>query len=116
MTWFLAAWAAALPLLIALHHHGHKHRSDHMSEPVLNTEAAARVHYVDPRVRQLAYAAWHLQTGGTFTAWLTLGKNHPDTLIAEARGWMRAAVAAGIAPPPPPFDHPGATPTKESSR
>ncbi|WP_423833337.1 hypothetical protein [Streptomyces manipurensis] len=71
-----------------------------VTEPTLDTAAAARVHYVDPRVRQLAFAAWHLKTGGTFTDWLRLGKNHPDTLIAEARDWMRAAVAAGIAPPP----------------
>lgn len=71
-----------------------------MSEPTLNTAAANRVHYVDPRVRQLAYAAWHLQTGGTFREWLGLGKDNPDALIREARDWMRAAVAAGITPPP----------------
>ncbi|MFB7171104.1 hypothetical protein ACFCYM_09820 [Streptomyces sp. NPDC056254] len=71
-----------------------------MTDPILNTEAAASVHYVDPRVRQLAFAAWHLKTGGTFTDWLRLGKDHPDALIAEARDWLRAVVAAGIAPPP----------------
>lgn len=70
-----------------------------MTDPILNTEAAARVHYVDPRVRELAFAAWHLETGGTFRQWLVLGKDNPDALIREARDWMRAAVAAGIAPP-----------------
>lgn len=73
------------------------------TDPTLDTAAAARVHYVDPRVRQLAFAAWHLKTGGTFMDWLCLGKDHPDALIREARDWMRAAVAAGIAPPPAPW-------------
>ncbi|WP_433382752.1 hypothetical protein [Streptosporangium sp. CA-115845] len=65
-------------------------------EPDLYTTAAAQVHYVDPRVRQLAYARYHLTTGGSFMSWLALGKNHPDALIEEARDWLRAAVAAGI--------------------
>lgn len=71
-----------------------------ITEPTLNTIAAAQVHYVDPRVRQLAYARYHLATGRSFMAWLALGKNHPDALISEARDWLRAAVAAGLLPPP----------------
>lgn len=62
----------------------------------LNRDAAARVHYVDPRVRQLAEARWRLTTGGTHMEWLALGKDNPEALIEEARDWMRAAVAAGI--------------------
>lgn len=62
----------------------------------LNTADAARVHYVDPRVRQLAEARWRLTTGGTRQDWLALGKDNPEALIQEARDWMRAAVAAGI--------------------
>lgn len=71
-----------------------------MSAPNLNPDAAAHVHYTDPRVRLLAYARWHLATGGTHTAWLQLGKDNPEALIAEARDWIRAAVAAGILQPP----------------
>lgn len=63
---------------------------------VLNTADAARVHYVDPRVRQLAEARWRLTTGGSRQEWLALGKDNPEALIQEARDWMRAAVAAGI--------------------
>lgn len=62
----------------------------------LNTADAARVHYVDPRVRQLAEARWRLTTGGSRADWLALGKDNPEALIQEARDWMRAAVAAGI--------------------
>lgn len=62
----------------------------------LNADAAARVHYVDPRVRQLAEARWRLATGGTHMEWLALGKDNPEALIEEARDWVRAAVAAGI--------------------
>lgn len=62
----------------------------------LKTADAARVHYVDPRVRQLAEARWRLATGGTRDQWLALGKDNPEALIQEARDWMRAAVAAGI--------------------
>lgn len=68
--------------------------------PDLNTDAAARVHYADPRVRRLAYARYHLATGGTRMEWLALGADHPDALIAEAKDWLRAAVAAGLLPPP----------------
>lgn len=67
-----------------------------MDETPLNREAAATVHYVDPRVRQLAEARWRLKTGGTQTQWLQLGKNNPEALIEEARDWMRAAVASGL--------------------
>ncbi|KIF00843.1 hypothetical protein PL81_38665 [Streptomyces sp. RSD-27] len=70
------------------------------NENDIDREAAMSVHYVDPRVRQLAFAAWHLKTGGTFVDWLRLGKDHPDTLIAEARDWMRAAVGTGLLPRP----------------
>jgi hypothetical protein len=62
-------------------------------------DAADRVHYTDPRVRQLAEARYRLETGGTRDDWLTLGKNNPDALIELARDWLRAAVAAGIIPP-----------------
>ncbi|MEU8473747.1 hypothetical protein [Streptomyces hygroscopicus] len=71
-----------------------------MEETRLDTAAAARVHYTDPRVRQLAEARWRITTGGTRMGWLSLGKNNPDALIQEARDWIRAAVAAGILPPP----------------
>ncbi|WP_424891835.1 hypothetical protein [Streptomyces sp. XH2] len=71
-----------------------------MTEHLLNTEAAQLVHYTDPRVRQLAEARWRLQTGGTRSDWLSLGKNNPEALIEEARNWLRAAVALGLLPPP----------------
>jgi hypothetical protein len=71
-----------------------------VTDSPLNTEAAARVHYVDLRVRQLAEARWRLKTGGSRSAWLALGKDTPEALIAEGRDWIRAAVAAGIIPPP----------------
>lgn len=76
--------------------------SDH---PHVDVQAAQQVHYTDPRVRQLAYARWLLVTGRpatdeSFWAWLSLGKNNPAALIQEARDWLRAAVAAGILPPP----------------
>jgi hypothetical protein len=71
-----------------------------MTEPVYDPAAAATVHYVDPRVRQLAAARWRLMTGGTHQQWLALGKDHPDAQIMEARDWVRAAVAAGILPAP----------------
>lgn len=60
--------------------------------------------FVDPRVRLLAYARWHLITGGTHWDWLFLGKNSPDALIQEARDWLRAAVAAGLLPLNPDAD------------
>ena len=65
----------------------------------LNIEAAEGIHYVDPRVRQLAEARWRLLTGGTHMDWLYLGKDNPEALIQEGRDWVRAAVAAGILPP-----------------
>ncbi|MFF4292142.1 hypothetical protein ACFY0N_00630 [Streptomyces vinaceus] len=71
-------------------------------EGTLHPELAGTVHYTDPRVRRLAQARWRLATGGTYQEWLMLGKDHPDTQIAQAREWMRAAVAAGILPPPAP--------------
>lgn len=62
---------------------------------------ASRVHYAtDPRIRALAESAWRLKTGGSHMDWLTLGKDHPDNLIPEAREWVRAAVAGGVMPPP----------------
>lgn len=67
----------------------------------LNPTAADNVHYAtDPRIRHLAEATWRMRTGGTRMDWLMLGKNNPEALIAEAREWVRAAVAAGILPPP----------------
>lgn len=67
----------------------------------LNPSAADSVHYAtDPRIRHLAEAAWRLRTGGDRMDWLRLGKDNPDALIREAREWVRAAVAAGILPPP----------------
>lgn len=65
----------------------------------LDTAAAARVHYTDPRVRDLAEARWRLESGGTRAQWLALGKNDARALITDARDWIRAAVAAGILPP-----------------
>ncbi|MFF4709765.1 hypothetical protein [Streptomyces sp. NPDC001297] len=70
------------------------------SDDTMDTEGAARVHYVDPRVRLLAEARWRLNTGGTRQEWLSLGKDNPEALIREGRDWIRAAVAAGIIPPP----------------
>lgn len=66
----------------------------------LDRDAAQLVHYVDPRVRQLASARWRLKTGGSYALWLSLGKNNPAALIEEARDWIRAAVAIGLLPPP----------------
>ena len=66
----------------------------------LDPESAARVHYVDPRVRQLAEARWRLTTGGTEAEWLALGKDNPEALIEEGRDWLRAAVAVGIVAAP----------------
>lgn len=70
------------------------------SDDTMDTEGAARVHYADPRVRLLAEARWRLNTGGTRQEWLSLGKDNPEALIREGRDWIRAAVAAGIIPPP----------------
>ena len=67
----------------------------------LDPAAADGVHYTtDPRIRHLAEAAWRMRTGGTRTDWLCLGKNNHEALIYQAREWVRAAVAAGILPPP----------------
>ncbi len=67
----------------------------------LDRDAASRVHYTDPRVRQLAAARWRLKTGGSHALWLSLGDN-PAALLDEARDWLRAAVAAGILQPQEP--------------
>lgn len=76
-----------------------------MEDLPLDRSAAERVQYAtDPRIRQLASARWRMQTGGTHQDWLWLGKNNPEALIGEAREWVRAAVAAGILPPPSPPD------------
>lgn len=65
----------------------------------LDPTAAQTVHYAtDPRIRHLAEAAWRMRTGGTRMDWLCLGKDNPEALIAEAREWVRAAVAGGPAP------------------
>ncbi|MEW2164394.1 hypothetical protein AB0912_15580 [Streptomyces sp. NPDC007084] len=72
---------------------------DLMTEPPVDAAAAARVHYTDPRVRQLASARWQLATGGSHSEWLSLGKDNPEALIQEARDWMRAAVATGLLEP-----------------
>jgi hypothetical protein len=66
----------------------------------LNRAAAERVHYTDPRVRELAEGRWRLKTGGSRAEWLVLGKDNPEALIEEARDWIRAAVATGILPLP----------------
>jgi len=67
----------------------------------LDPTAAADVHYAtDPRIRHLAEAAWRMRTGGTRMDWLMLGKDNPEALIAEAREWVRAAVAGGLLPAP----------------
>jgi hypothetical protein len=71
-----------------------------MDEIEIDRAAAMRVHYVDPRVRQLAEARWRLTTGGSRMDWLCLGKDNPEALIQEARDWIRAAVAMGLIPPP----------------
>ncbi|MFJ3699539.1 hypothetical protein ACIPW9_36355 [Streptomyces sp. NPDC090052] len=73
-----------------------------MDEISLDRAAAQTVHYTDPRVRQLAEARWRLKEGGTREDWLQLGKANPEALIEEARDWVRAAVGAGILPPPEP--------------
>lgn len=67
----------------------------------LNPAAAGTVHYAtDPRIRHLAEAAWRMRTGGSRADWLALGKDNPEALIAEAREWVRAAVATGLLPEP----------------
>ena len=74
-----------------------------MTEITFTPGDATRVHYAtDPRIRGLAESAWRLRTGGSHMEWLALGKDNPDALIAEAREWVRAAVAGGIMPPPEP--------------
>lgn len=73
---------------------------------LLDPAAAENVQYAtDPRIRHLAEAAWRMRTGGSRMDWLMLGKNNPEAMIAEAREWVRAAVAAGILEPPQ--DDPG---------
>lgn len=73
---------------------------------LLDPAAAENVHYAsDPRIRHLAEAAWRMRTGGSRMDWLMLGKNNPEAMIAEAREWVRAAVAAGLLEPPK--DDPG---------
>jgi hypothetical protein len=68
---------------------------------LLNPAAADNVQYAtDPRIRHLAEARWRMETGGSRMDWLCLGKDNPEALIREAREWVRAAVAAGIIPPP----------------
>ncbi|MGW2739089.1 hypothetical protein ACWC4D_33430 [Streptomyces sp. NPDC001288] len=63
----------------------------------LDPAAAGDVHYAtDPRIRHLAEAAWRMRTGGSRADWLQLGKDNPEALIAEAREWVRAAVATGL--------------------
>lgn len=72
----------------------------------IDPAAAENVHYAtDPRIRHLAEAAWRMRTGGSRMDWLMLGKDNPEALIAEAREWVRAAVAAGLLEPP--RDNPG---------
>ncbi|MFF3730749.1 hypothetical protein ACFYXM_10630 [Streptomyces sp. NPDC002476] len=67
----------------------------------LDPPAAETVHYAtDPRIPHLAEAAWRMRTGGTRTDWLILGKDNPEAVSAEAREWVRAAVAAGLLPAP----------------
>lgn len=67
----------------------------------IDPAAAENVHYAtDPRIRHLAEAAWRMRTGGSRMDWLCLGKDNPEALIAEAREWVRAAVAAGLLPAP----------------
>jgi hypothetical protein len=67
----------------------------------LDPTAAETVHYAtDPRIRHLAEAAWRMRTGGSRMDWLCLGKDNPEALIAEAREWVRAAVASGLLPAP----------------
>lgn len=67
----------------------------------LDTRKAENVHYAtDNRIRALAQAVWCMRTGKTRQDWLSLGKDHPETLIPEAREWVRAAVAASILEPP----------------
>ncbi len=68
--------------------------------PPFDRGAAQAVKDVDPRVRHLAAARWRLRTGGSHMLWLSLGEDNPAALIEEARDWLRAAVAAGILPPP----------------
>jgi hypothetical protein len=66
----------------------------------LDLAAAERVHFTDPRVRELAEARWRLISGGTREQWLALGKDNPEAMIDLAKKWIRAAVAVGILPPP----------------
>lgn len=67
----------------------------------LDPAAAQRTHFAtDPRIRHLAEAAWRMRTGGSRADWLALGKDNPEALIAEAREWVRAAVASGLMEPP----------------
>lgn len=70
-----------------------------MEDAPIDRAAAESIHYVDPRVRQLAAARWQLKTGGTYTDWLMLGKDNPEALISDGKDWMRAAVATGLLQP-----------------
>ncbi|MFJ7280736.1 hypothetical protein [Kitasatospora sp. NPDC098663] len=60
----------------------------------------------DPRVEQLAVAYWNATRTGS-AAWVRLKPDIRAHLTEQARTWLRAAQAAGIAAPPaaPSEDH-----------
>ena len=71
-----------------------------MTDATFDPRRAEAVHFAtDGRVGLLAEARWRMQTGGSAADWLRLGD---DRMLPrrEAREWIRAAVAAGILPPP----------------
>ncbi|MFG2359433.1 hypothetical protein [Streptomyces sp. NPDC048521] len=55
----------------------------------------------DPRIRQLAKArqqVTHDNTNGAVPQWAGLSKGAQRIMLGEAAAWLRAAIAAGIAP------------------
>lgn len=65
--------------------------------PATGPEAAAAVHYTDPRVNALARAA-HAATGGDARPWSDLHWHEQHEWRTGARDWLRIAVALGLLP------------------
>ncbi|WP_318201095.1 hypothetical protein [Streptomyces sp. SCL15-4] len=58
-------------------------------------------HTPDPRIQQLAEArqqVTHGNTNGAVPQWAGLSKGAQRIMLGEAAAWLRAAIAAGIAP------------------
>lgn len=73
-----------------------------MNGPTFDPAAASRVHFATDNVRisALAEAMYRQRHGGTAEFWRAMSLDDQRALRMEARDWIRAAVAAGILPPP----------------